>query len=66
MSEGVKIMKRFNRGDMVHIKSAKLLGVITEVLTVNGEIVYAVLNTSGDLYTLSKDEISEMVRVQHG
>ncbi len=59
-------MKRFNRGDMVHIKSAKILGVITEVFTVNGEIVYTVLNTNGDLHTLSRDEISEMVRVQHG
>ena len=59
-------MKRFNRGDMVHIKSAKILGVVTEVFTVGGEIVYAVLNTNGDLHTLSKDEISEMVRVSHG
>ena len=59
-------MKRFNRGDMVHIKSAKLLGVITEIFTVEGEIVYAVLNTDGVLHTLTKDEISEMVRVSHG
>ena len=49
-------MPRFNRGDMVHIKSAKILGVVTEVFTVNGEIVYSVLNTNGDLHTLSKDE----------
>ena len=59
-------MKRFNRGDFVHIKSAKLLGVITEVFELDGEIVYAVLNTNGDLHTLSKDEITEMVRVAHG
>ena len=66
MSEGVQIMKRFNRGDLVHVKSAKLLGVITEVFTISGEIVYAVLNTNGELHTLSKDEITEMVRVSHG
>lgn len=66
MSEGVQIMKRFNRGDLVHIKSIKILGVITEVFELDGEVVYAVLNTNGDLRTLSKDEITEMVRVAHG
>jgi CRISPR/Cas system-associated protein Csx1 len=59
-------MTRFNRGDLVHVKSAKLLGVITEVFEVDGEIVYAVLSTNGDLHTLSKDEITEMIRVGHG
>ena len=47
MSEGVQIMKQFNRGDFVRIAQSNVFGVVTEIVITNGKIEYLILNIEG-------------------
>ena len=59
-------MKHFSRGDFVRIGETKTFGVVREVMILDNEIKYVVLNIEGEIVHVKGILVKEIIRVRHG